>query len=152
MDRARRAKHDTGTRVLELADDGGLVRAIGRSDGLVLRNITEVIHAVARRGDRGLETEDVIIHPLKEAAGLLATPAMLADRHMQVGSRRGDVRLHDAAIHLLLGDRVAADRETIILLQQEGGRLRRLQADVIGRDNLWTGLILLAADQTKAKE
>ena len=151
MDRARRAEHDACAGFLELTHDGGLVRAIGRGDGVVLRHIAEIVHAVTGGRDGRLETQDVVVHALEETAGLLAAPAILADGDMEVGASGDDVGLHQQAVHLLLSDGVAADREAVALLQERRRRLRREPADILGGDDVGTGLGLLATDQAETE-
>ena len=78
-----------------------------------------VVHRIARRGDRWLESQRVVFHSSEEAGRSLAAPAELPDRDIELRHADCQIGLHDPRIHLLLGDRVAADGQPVPGLQQQ---------------------------------
>src|ERR1039457_4209898 len=82
-----------------------------------------VVHAVTGGGDSRLEAEAVVGHARQESRCALASPAILAHRNLQLRLAHGQVIFHEAGIHLLLGDRIAAYRQAISLPQKRPVRL-----------------------------
>ena len=108
-DRAGRSQDHADVGGFELADDFLLVFNIFGADFGGVGHVAVVVHAVAGRGHGGVKAEDIALHALGEAGGLLAAPAVLAAGDAPLGDASGEVGFDESAVHFLLGDGVAAD-------------------------------------------
>ena len=104
----------------ELLDHRAHVVLVALPHGLVERPVAAVVHAVARRGDRRLKRGEIILQPPGKTARRLAAPAELEDPDVRPPGAGDQIGLHEFAVQLLLGDRVADDGDAGIGRQRIG--------------------------------
>ena len=122
-DAAGGAEDDAHAVIAEGPDDAGLDFTVAVADGGFVGAVAVVVHAIAGGGDGGLEAEAIVGHAGSKTRGSLAAPTVLAGGDLQLGQGDGQIGLHDAGVHFLLGDGIADDGQTITFLQEQPGGL-----------------------------
>ena len=100
-------------------DDRRLSVAIGLPFPWIHGRIATVVHAKARSGHIGAETQHVVVHPAGKTGRGFTTPAELRRAHVECRLAHQEVVLDVHRVQPLFGDRIA-DHGHIITFPQPG--------------------------------
>src|SRR5205823_3710016 len=93
-DATGRAENDSCSISLEALDNRGGILAICVADAILKSPVLMIVHAVASRRDRWLESQAIVRHPRQKTGGLLSAPTVLPNGDTQLRHTDGHVILH----------------------------------------------------------
>ncbi len=121
IDSAWRANDDVlDADLFQAFDDEAHVLFILGTDGVIVRLVAAVIHAVAGGGDGGIKDAEVILQAGGKTAGTFTTPAKLEDFDIRPASAGEQVGLDVFGVELLLCDAVTNDGDAGFRWQEGG--------------------------------